>query len=169
MRSIEWDINHQNVTLDDAIRLLSNHERTIYRASINLGALGDDVRKCLQTRRPDDGEVNLELWDCSLHLGPVELFDLVGEERFQVGWMDLSFGGNGYLYPWTPRNLTTIGGSLEALQPITELCRRRFPIEDDRRRVSRSEIAARQAMGELWPFRDLERDFDWFWGVCESG
>jgi hypothetical protein len=169
MRPIQWDIDHKNISLDDALRELSNDDRTIYRAAISLGSLRADVLRSLQTRRPDRDEMNLHLWDGTMHLGPVELFHLGGEEPVRVGWMDVSLSGNGHLHPWKPRDLTSRAASLDALQPLTQICRRAFPIPDSERLASRSGISQRHEMGELWPFRDLERDADWFWGVCETG
>jgi len=126
-RSIDWDIRHDNVIADNALALLSNHDRAIYRAAINLGRLRDDIVQSLQTPRPDDGAMNLHLSDCSFDLGPVEIGTIESEERIRAGWMEVSFSGNGYLRPWTVSDLISRAASSAPLKSINEICRRHFP------------------------------------------
>src|SRR5439155_10702740 len=35
VRSIPWDLEHDHVTLEEAVRVLGNHDRPIYRASVS--------------------------------------------------------------------------------------------------------------------------------------
>lgn len=178
VRSIPWDIEHSHIPQSDAIALLKKHDRSLYRASVSLGMLRKDLFEALQTPRPDDGQMNLGLWDCHVILEPVELSTLDGDDTFLVGWMSVSISGNGYCFPWTPRDLTSRAASLNTLRPMTEVCRQFFPVDPAgtpnvmtklspalRRRKVR---AMRKRMGDLWPFEDLDREWDWFWGVSET-
>jgi hypothetical protein len=180
VRSIKWDVDHDRIALADALTILSNHNRPIYRAAVTLGTLRKDVYTALQTQRPppEVGE-NMCLWDCNVRLGPVTLASLSDDATFAVGWMSVSFSGNGYLFPWTPRDLTSRAASLPQLQPVVEICRKHFPVHPEasptvlaklspaarRRRVRE----LRRRMGELWPLDDLDAPWDWFWGVSETG
>lgn len=178
VHSIEMDIEHSNITFDDALCLLSNHDRPIYRASVHFGTARPEIIAALQTQRPDDESVNLCLWDCTFHLGPVTIGSMSSEESFMVGWMTLSFSGNGYLFPWEPRDLTDRAAALPELQPAVQLCREVWPVDPENPggtfgklvpALRRRTISARRRMGDLWPHRELDRPWDWFWGVAESG
>lgn len=179
VRSIEWDVEHSGITLDDLRAVLSNHDRPIYRASVGLGTTRPEIIAHLQTNRPDDGNPNLCLWDCGVHLGPVGIGSLGSDGEFMVGWMSLSLGGNGYLFPWGPRDLTSRAATDPHLRAAANVCRSMWPVDPDnstgtfgklapalrRRRVR----AARRRMGDLWPSDDLDLPWDWFWGVSETG
>jgi hypothetical protein len=181
VRSIKWDINHSSIPLDERLQLLRNHDRPLYRATLSIGSVRRDVMEALQTPRPDEaGQMNLTLWDCVVSLEPVELGSMSTDDRFAVGWMSLSFSGNGYLYPWTPRDLTSRADALAALTAVTDVCRQFFPVDPDGAPKMFQRIAprlrrlrlrrTRRQMGELWPFPDdLDRPWDWFWGVSETG
>lgn len=180
IRPIEWDLDHDRIGLDDALALLANHDRPVYRAAVTLGTLRRDVYEALQTRRPPPEErMNLSLWDCNVSLGPEAIGSMSSEASFTLGWMAVSFSGNGYLFPWTPRDLTSKAASLPQLQPVIQICRRMFPVDPDgspnvlqklapavrKRRVRE----LRRKMGDLWPLDDLDAPWDWYWGVSETG
>jgi hypothetical protein len=183
VRSIEYDLKHDRISLADAVQVLSNHDRPVYRASVNLGILRQDVIAALQTERPDDRNTNLCLWDSTIELGPIELGSISSERSFAVGWMSVGFGDNGDLVPWTARDLTGRAMSLPQLEPLTRICRETFPVDPDyrgpgfrsggtlRRLLQRplSRFKRRRLMGDLWPFVELDRPWDWYWGVAESG
>jgi hypothetical protein len=53
------------------------------------------------------------------------------------------------------------------IREIAELCRsfwpmRPMPVED---RI----VEMRKELGELWPYENLDKQWDWYWGVQESG
>lgn len=176
--SIEYDLELDRVGLDAMCRALEEHDRPIYRASVLLGIARGDIIAALRTTRPDNDDYNLCLWDVGVSLRPVSIGTLDSEE-FVVGWMSVSLSGQGYLFPWTPRDLTSRAEQLPPLRPVMDLCRRRWPVEANATakvlerltaglRVHRTRRTRKQ-MAELWPYEDLDRPWDWFWGVDETG
>jgi len=179
-RSIEWDLNHDRIAMVDALTILSNDDRPIYRAAVTLGSLRKDVLESLQTRRPPpDDQMNLSLWDCNVSLGPQSIGSMTSETSFTVGWMSVSFSGNGYLYPWTPRDLMARATMLPELRPVMEICRQMFPVDPAGSPKVWEKLAPavrkkrvrelRRSMGDLWPLDDLDAPRDWCWGVSETG
>ena len=183
VHSIEYDLDYDRIALDDATRLLANHDRPLYRASVNLGTMREGVIAALQTPQPWDGRANLCLWDATVEIGPIEVGSMSSERSFAVGWMSVGFGGNGYLSPWTPRDLTGRAMVLQQLERLTRVCRETFPVDPGyrgpgfrsggslRRLFQRplSRFKRRREMGDLWPFEELDLPWDWYWGVAETG
>lgn len=176
---IDWDIEHERLSLDDALAVLSNHDRPVYRASAGLGYLRQDITRTLQTLRPDDGAPNLCLGDCSVWIEPIELGQMSDDATYKVGWMGVSFSGYGYLYPWTARDVTDRALASPDLRRVADVCRRLFPVDPNgtpsllerltpERRRSRI-TSIRKRMRDLWPFDDLDAPWDWYWGVLETG
>lgn len=177
LHEIEWDIRVRTSACE-VLQLLSAHDRPIYRAFMSLGRVSDAIVKALQTPRPDDQQPNLWLTGASLEVGPIHVSEM-SKGPFAVGWISAGFGGNGYLWPWTARDLTDRAVALDALKPMTEICRTHFPVHlgyrgDGFRRgrlggmFSRKSYVRRR-MGDLWPFDRLDEPWDWYWGVSESG
>lgn len=179
VRDIKWDIGRHQ-TLDETLAMLAADDRTIYRAFAFVGVLKPPIMEHLQTPRPDgSGQFNLNLWDTSVSLGPATVCSMDAEAYFKVGWMRVGLSGNGYLYPWTPRDLTDRAAALPALGQLADACRRTFPVDPayagplfGRTRIAdlfRAKMYARRRMGDLWPFDRLDVPPDWYWGVEETG
>ena len=109
--------------------------------------------------------LNLDSW--SLEIGPITSHDLGGEVVYMVGWIAVGMHGYGYLYPWTLCDLIERAEACAPVHALMDLCRRTWPVAA--KKPPRQVIKARQKMGELWPYPDTDRCWDWCWGLRESG
>jgi hypothetical protein len=97
----------------------------------------------------------------------VILSDLKSECEVHAGWIALSFAGPGYLYPWTPCDLVSRAEGSPAIGRLTALCRAAWPVPPAA--PGRRDIEFRREMKSLWPYDDLAKSWDWYWGVAETG
>jgi hypothetical protein len=179
-KPIPFDVDRPSPTLDQAAELLAGDDRPVYRATVDLGHLRGDIVEALQTRRPHDGHPNMGLWSSYLTIGPIDLAMLDSDAGIPVGWMSVGVGGNGYLNPWRPRDLTNRAAAHPDLRAVADACRLAFPVDPRHpgpmfrgpRRMAdlfRARVYERHQLGELWPFARHDVPWDWYWGVCESG
>jgi hypothetical protein len=165
-RQIDWDARHQAKSIRELIPLVEQHRQGIYRAHLSLGCAHKGITKVLTREPSEENEDGLCLWDWSITLEPVAVHALGSETVFRVGWIRVSIGGNGYLYPWKFKDLFRRAGSQPDLLRLEELCRLTWPVPSappDRKRTK-----GRKLMGELWPY-PMDEPVDWCWGVAESG
>jgi hypothetical protein len=166
-REIEWDLNDRCESLQAAADWLAEHPRPVYRAYLDLGLATDEVFEHLRRIDSPENDVNLLLDSWSLEIGPVESHDIEAQRVFHVGWISVEISGHGYLYPWTFAELVQRAEDHPSLRRLTEFCRTVWPVRP--LRPNGWTRRGRKRMGELWPYRELDRPWDWFWGLCESG
>ncbi|WP_254506598.1 hypothetical protein [Anatilimnocola floriformis] len=153
-------------TVEMMTQQLAGRKETIYRAFVSLDRLRDDVVQPIT--RVGSPENKIDFWPSylSLSIGPVQCYELGGEEPIITGCLALSISGNGYLYPWKFADVVRrLEGSAE-IQRLMQACRDQWPVAPDK--PSAEAVANRQEVGTLWPY-DLNKPRDWFWGLQESG
>jgi hypothetical protein len=153
--------------IDLAGALTTLGRRPIYRANLMLGQVVPSVYDGLSREPSEENEMGLSLDSWSMKVGPILSYNLATEEPYHVGWVAVQVSGHGYLYPWAFRNLIDRAEALTPIREMTKLCRRKWPVPDDRppRRV----VKSRKATGNLWPYPRADQPWDWFWGLQESG
>jgi hypothetical protein len=166
--SIEYDAEAWNVpSLSDLAQELSAFRDTIYRASLLLGPLTDQIYTALKRDPSEDNDQSLELDSWSMELGPIAAYELGGNPPVMVGWIEVALSGYGYLYPWSFRDLFDRAQALDPIHDLMALCRRTWPVAPQR--PSRALVKTRQAMGDLWPYSRADLPLDWCWGLRETG
>lgn len=165
-RTINWDVTVGRGPLVDIAGRLDQLDRMVYRAHIPLGSLVPDISERFvraPSREEPDG---LSLFTCSLKIEPVLLANMASASTFFGGWVSLSFGGYGQIWPWTTKDLVSKAENSLTLRRLMDLCRHTWPVPSSQPtgRVQ----ASREQMGDLWPYVDRERPLDWSWSVCEG-
>lgn len=164
----KWDLDKYTKSLDEIIRLLEPQGESVYRAHLGFGRLIDPVAEAISRVDSPENEINFTPCDLALEFGPVRCAMLGSDEIWQVGWIKVSLHGYGYLWPWTFRELIARAEGLPEISRLTDLCRTFWPIEAEQRKVGEESIAQRKEMGQLWPYDEIDRPWDWFWGVSET-
>ena len=165
---IEWDVElAPKAGIAEVISRLERESRGVYRASICFGLPSPEVREPIARRGSPENEVDLGPDSLSLRIGPVGLSDLQSGDGVHAGWISLNFSGPGYMYPWTLRDWVARAEGSPAIGRLTALCRETWPVEPAK--PSRGAVKARRALKSLWPYDDLAKPGDWYWGVQETG
>jgi len=167
LHEIGWDVDSSCESLSRMRDTLIRHPKPIYRAFLSLGAATNDIIEHLSRRNSPENPHDLSLDAWGLELGPYEVCDLGADNSYLVGWMDLGISGYGYLYPWTFRDLIQRAEELPQLIRLRELCRTTWPVAPQLPDSRKKRL--RKQMGSLWPYDDLTKPSDWFWGLNESG
>jgi hypothetical protein len=165
-REIDWDIVEQCKSLSEAALKLGRHPGTIYRAWLDLGDAIPDLRELLfrPSGPENDRWLGLESW--SMQIEPIESCGQGSESIFVVGWIGVNLSGYGYLYPWTFNDLFRRVNQHPRIPELMELCRKTWPVDPDYLDDRTQDL--RRQMGELWPYPDLDRRWDWYWGLASS-
>jgi hypothetical protein len=163
---IDWDVDVEAGSFAEVQDTLTHGKGGVYRTYIGLGHANPDVQQSITRRNSPENEIDLYLCDWSLDVGPISVGDLVTEHQ-QVGWVALCISGPGYLFPWTCAELVSRLEALPDIQRAMDLCKATWPVEN--RLPNVKEIQARCDLGPLWPYEDLDRPWDWYWGVSETG
>ena len=164
----EYDAEASDVaSLDLLAESLAELSGTIYRADLGLGRIKADLFKQIRRERSEENDQDLSLEDWSLTAGPILSHSLGSEHTFMVGWIAVGLYGNGYLFPWSFRDLIDRAESIAPIRDLMDLCRRTWPVP--RVAPDPETIEARRTMGELWPYPRLDGPWDWAWGIGESG
>jgi hypothetical protein len=168
-RDIKWDVDvkHDPGNVAMLLQHLRGEPRSIYRAYIGLGSLADEAAESLRLPPSAENELTFCPDSLSVEVGPVQLCRLACEEPAEVGWVEVRFSGNGYLYPYTLRDLIARAESSPAVRRVTDACRSFWPVEP--LPPDAATIGLRKQMGKLWPYDDLDRPWDWYWGIHETG
>ena len=188
MLEYDWHINEHNLKHADAVALLTHpptsrevprkhhilpqlssaktqietFRQHIYRARFYYGMLKEEVYRDIC----HESESNyLQLTDLSFTIDLVELNDPQESGIFQVGWMEFSVHGNGYLFPWSYESTLEILRHHPALQQVLAICREMWPATPTPPR--RDHIANRARMGKLWA-EPVDAPFDWYWAINET-
>lgn len=162
---IEWDLSINCQSLDEQATALAQHDRPIYRASLQIGTVTN--YHSLQRLNSPDNEVDLTLSSWSLEIGPVMSSGLESDTPFFVGWISVNISGYGYLFPWTPAELVERADAHPGVRRVMELCRATWPVKAEP--PTRRQLDVRRQMGDLWPYKQIDVPWDWYWGIQESG
>jgi len=168
MSQIEWDLDLSCADgISEIIDSLSGDNRRVYRARIALGAPVVTVLKPITRTDSPENECDFCPDSISIEVGPIEIYKLGCDFRAFVGWIGISLSGYGYLFPWTFRDVLDRIERSPEIQRIAGLCRSFWPVP--LRPIEDRIITVRKELGQLWPYENFARDWDWYWGVQESG
>jgi hypothetical protein len=161
-REIVWDLSTSNADgFGGIINSVADNKSRIYRASVTIGSLVDAVRLPI-TREPCD--MNSEGFypdSLSISIGPVRPY--VEDMTWHVGWLELSFNGNGYLFPWTLSEVVTRAIASPEIMKLCEIARFTWPVAS--RFPNFLEVRRRKRFARLWPYDDVRKPYDWYWSV----
>ncbi len=134
----------------------------IYRAGLSFGLLTEAAYNPICHQEQNNF---LNLCDLSFSIDLVEISDPQEPGIYQVGWMDFSVHGPGYLFPWTYEETLAKLRAHPDLGRICDICREMWPAtpappEPDI-------IARRPQMGKLWA-EPVDAPYDWYWAIDES-
>ena len=165
---IEWDlsISHPGGILE-FISALRTENRRIFRAFASLGALVDSAIEPITRSNSPENEYDFCPHTLSIEVGPIELHSLGCDAQALVGWIGVSLSGDGYLFPWTFREVIGQLESTPEIQRITEACRAFWPVP--LKPVEERIASMRKQIGVLWPYDDYDKPWDWYWGLQETG
>jgi hypothetical protein len=166
LAEIDWDIDKFCGSLEEDATQIGSHEQPIYRGFLSLGSVVENVGKDLRRAPCADNDQELCFDDWNMTIGPVQCSSLQGKQ-FSVGWIALKLSGYGYLFPWTFAHLVRRAERNPTLQKVTRLLQETWPVPA--KAPLPEHVAERKMMGELWPYPDLDRPWDWYWGLRETG
>ena len=167
MGEYPWDRSEAFSSLPALAGALRGDDRFVYRAFLDLGQLRSEIVADLTREASDENERALCLWAPSLNVGPVLVSGLDSEEPAFAGWMDFTFSGPGYFYPWTYRAARERAEANEVVQQVAAICREAWPVEPAS--PSLEGIEGRRKLAELWLYDDVSLPYDWLWFASESG
>lgn len=155
-----WDFESHRQPLLDAPRVLRDFDQVISHGHVGLGALVPHVVEQLSRIDSPENDVDFVLDSASLLIGPIETGP---DGEFMVGSLAVGLGGNGYLFPWTLRDLVERAERIPEVQQMVELCQATWPVEPA---VPDQRIQeARRHMREYWPYDRVDRPWAWYWGL----
>ena len=150
---VAWDLCQFRKSPDQMARgLRALGRRPIYRAYLELGSPGEELRQHLRaSKRILDGEeFTLDTW--TLEVGPVETLRLTSDDHYLSGWLALGLTGPGHVPPWQSRSLVASASAHPDLQRLMRLCRSHWPVP----------VSPFPAALDLSPL-----PHDWTWGLSE--
>jgi hypothetical protein len=172
-----WDVDHSDLTPPVALELLETPPRIpalkalggcllgkgvpskIYRASLRFGLLREELTSTIQHEL--EGNC-LYLSEVGLRIDVIEIANDDDMYTFQVGWMSVDVGGNGYPYPWTYEETLQRVREHPQLGALRDLCRTLWPASESP--VPPELVQARQEMGKYWA-EPLDAPYDWYWVI----
>jgi len=164
-KDIRWSVNQQ-VAGAEIADLLAAREASIYRAWIDLGPLNASLYDTLHRQPDEQNQQSLTPDGLSLSLGPVECCDLRSERAWQLGWIALSLGGYGYLWPWTLRDWVARADAHPLIQAMQQACEAAWPLPPEP--PTAEAIMNRAELGSLFPY-EIDAPLGWRWSVHETG
>jgi len=171
MKKYDWDVDNLGIPPAEAMQLLQHPPRKrwslrgdrsrqpIYRALIKFGDLRDEYTTTIQHQLAGNA---LFLGELFLRINVIKIADPDEGNRFEVGWMALEVGGNGYPFPWSYEETMQRIREHPQLTALRELCRSFWPASE--RPVASEIIEARRLMGRFWS-EPLDVPYDWHWVI----
>lgn len=168
-KDIEWDLElRAPTTIADMIAGLANDNRRIYRAVALLGSPIDAVLNPITRTNSPENDVSFCPDTLGIDIGPINIGGLAADHPpLFVGWIGVSLSGSGYLFPWTSRDVLKRLEGKEPIQQLMEVCRSTWPVPP--RELENRFIDMRRDIGDHWPYDELSKPWDWYWGFDESG
>jgi hypothetical protein len=167
-RQIDWDMDiSAEGGFDTLLKPIANEHSTIYRAEVSIGGLVESVSSAISRQPSELNSIGFFPESLGLSIGPVRCSDLVSERSWLVGWIEMTFSGGGYLYPWTLRDVVKRAHDSAEITHLCDICRGTWPVPS--RRPSILEVKRRKKFHRLWPYDDVKKPYDWFWSIHETG
>lgn len=153
-------------SIDHLANELAGLNGSICRSHLMLGHIDGDISDQVKRRPSKENNSGLVLDVWNLEIGPIESYKIDTDDPFRVGWVAVGMSGYGYLYPWSFRGLIDRAEAITPIRKLMDLCRRTWPVapEEPSLRV----IQMRKEMGDLWPYPDIDRPLDWYWGLVDG-
>ncbi len=168
LSTIEWDLNLSCMgSVRQLVGALAGDKRRVYRAFVSLGTPTDAVLQPITRTNSPENDTDFCPDSLDIEVGPIEAYDLGGDVRAFVGWVAIFLSGYGYLYPWTLRDVVDRLQDAPEIQRIAQICRSFWPVPAER--LEDRVVEGRKQLGGLWPYEDIYKQWDWYWGVRESG
>jgi len=124
-----WDNEQDLITIENLVRYLQVHPEPLYRASIGLGEIDDNLAEYLTREGHPEEPLPLTLSTITLEIGSIR----VGSPQTKlehIGWIAFSLAGRGYPYPWSDQELLGRVRAIEAVQTIEGLLAQRWPVTE---------------------------------------
>jgi len=134
----------------------------IYRARLSFGMLKEPIYRDLCHKLEGN---YLNLTDLTFSIDVVELIDPEEGGIFQVGWMDFSISGSGYLFPWSYAETMEKLRAHRELGLIRDFCRELWSASTQP--VRPELVKGREQMGKLWS-EPYDAPYDWYWAINET-
>ena len=157
---IDWDVREISHPLRETIDVLSASDQGIYRAYLRLGGATPEITSPLHREACAENDVVFAPDSWSIQIMPL---DSGQDGEFQVGWLAIGLEGNGYPFPWTLRDIVEKAERIDGIQQVMQLCRSTWPVDPESPDATIED--GRRAMGMYWPYDDLDRAWDWYWGM----
>ncbi|HEY4310256.1 MAG TPA: hypothetical protein VGN12_12470 [Pirellulales bacterium] len=166
VKDIAWDWTHEADDIVSMVEALGDESRPIHRAFISLGPATDDLCKQLSRIGSPENDEDFVPDSWSMEFGPIMLEDPAAGVEYHIGWMGISFGGNGYIFPWTTAEvLDRIERSTE-LNKVAAVCQWYWPVPG--KKPSFWTRRMRRRLGKLWPYGEVNKPWDWYCAFKES-
>jgi hypothetical protein len=167
-REIEWDATvPASRGFAGLINEIADNDDPIYRAYASLGNLVEAVREPITILPPVKDAMGYWPDGLSISLGPVRPSGLQTGGGWLAGWIEMSFSGNGYLYPSTLSKLVTRAIDSPEITRLCEICRTSWPVPSHRPSIVA--VMRRKKFKSLWPYDNFRKSYDWYWSVHETG
>lgn len=169
IRQQQCDIDVKGEKRFDEIAALldQNPEKRIYRASLYLGGVQPDFVERVYIRS-DKNELAVSMDSWHLTVGPQIIANPHSDsgDRFHLGYLAVSIGGTGYCMPRTQREVMDCVRAQPETRSVETICKSIWPAKP--RSANRRAIKMRTAMGNLWPYDEIDRPVEWNWVIEES-
>ncbi|MHB0936045.1 MAG: hypothetical protein ACYDCO_04140 [Armatimonadota bacterium] len=142
--------------------VVENFGPHIYRAHLMFRTMKEEVYTPICHKLYGDSLILSEL---DYHIGPVQLFDTVKNEIYYTGWMNFAVNGDGYLYPYTYREILENLRTHPVLQQIRDICREMWPSTTVP--PNPEVVHDRSTMGKMWAEPE-DAPYDWYWAINGS-
>jgi hypothetical protein len=167
MRSIEWDSQEYRSTRSELLAALHNFAGAIYRAQLSLGSLTPSFSQSISRIDSPENSHDFQPDSMNLTIGPIVLSNLTAEEQLHTGWIGVSLSGYGYLFPWTLREAVERLEGNHDVGRLMQTCRNQWPVAAEK--PSEEICQVRQEYQTHWPYPEITKSWDWYWGVIETG
>jgi hypothetical protein len=156
-----WDVREDRLTPAKVLQLLAHPPvaPNIYRAMIGMSSLRDEFTTTINHELEGN---YLFLGDLSFSIDVIEIRDRETMKSFEVGWMALKVGGNGYPFPWTYEETLQRIRVHPQLRELRDICRTVWPASNQA--VDPRVIKTRKQMGKYWA-EPLDAPYDWYWVI----
>lgn len=163
----DWDRSDEYDSLTALSDALSSDNGSVYRAYLSLGGLHPEIVAALTRDPSPENKIGLCLHGLSFSIGPALVAGLESEAPAFAGWMELSFSGPGYYFPWTYRQARERAEAVGLVREVMSVCRRTWPVPPAP--PAAAAVDGRRQLADLWLYDDFALSADWLWFASESG